>query len=104
SQSLLQALSSSARRLRGTIPILLHRHRELVDMLSQPLARQAISLKDVLEHPEKYRGETIRIAVTDVDGTTRAGYLAIEWFIKEVLRYGPMAVGGISWWRLIWAL
>jgi phosphoserine phosphatase len=71
---------------------------------------KAISLKDVLDHPENYRDKPLEIALFDVDGTTHKGeaffegQYSVEWLLRDVLRYGPKATAGLSWWRLLKAI
>ena len=94
--------------------------REAVDRLLEGIHERArtslvatpsaISLKDVLEHPENYRGRPLDIVLFDVDGTTHKGetffegQYSVEWLLRDVLRYGPKATAGLSWWRLLKAL
>lgn len=67
---------------------------------------KAISLKDVLDHPENYRDKPLEIVLFDVDGTTHKGetffegQYSVEWLLRDVMRYGPRATAGLSWGRL----
>lgn len=71
---------------------------------------KAISLKEVLEHPEDYQDQPLNIVLFDVDGTTHKGetflegQYSVEWLLRDILRYGPKATAGLSWWRVLKAI
>jgi len=78
---------------------------------SQAGVPKAISLSEILEHPENFRGgKPLEIVLFDVDGTTHLGetfaegQYSIEWLMRDILRYGPKATAGLSWWKIIKAL
>jgi hypothetical protein len=81
--------------------------RSRVSLVATP---KAISLKEVLEHPENYREKPLEIALFDVDGTTHKGetffegQYSVEWLLRDVLRHGPRATAGFGWWRLLKAI
>lgn len=78
--------------------------------ISQSAIPKAISLQEVLAHPEQFRDKPLEIALFDVDGTTHKGetffegQYSIEWLIRDVLRHGPSATSGLSWFTLLKAI
>lgn len=95
--------------LREAVEQMLQRHHEGAESAQIP-APKAITLEDVLAHPENYRDKPLEIVLFDVDGTTHLGetfaegQYSIEWLIRDILRYGPKATTGLSWWRILRAI
>ncbi len=98
------ALASMAPNVEASVRRLLDGARERGGVASQSVP-PAISLEEILAHPEQYREryqeQPLEIVLFDVDDTTRRGQMWLEWLLSDVLRYGPKSSTGLGFGKLV---